>query len=127
VEQPELHVHPRLQTELGDLFAAGLTPVGEQHALFDDILGELIPNGRTFLIETHSEHLVLRLLRRIRERTDDELEQESPSVSPELLSVNYLQPSTEGAQLYHLRVDQNGEFIDSWPEGFFAERRKELF
>ena len=49
IEQPELHVHPGIQVELGDLFAHQLDHMGN------------------FLIETHSEHLLLRLLRRIEE------------------------------------------------------------
>ena len=48
VEQPELHVHPALQARLGDLLIWA-------------------NKERWFLIETHSEHLILRLLRRIRE------------------------------------------------------------
>jgi len=47
-EQPELHVHPRVQVAIGDM----LLNTSEK---------------TNFLIETHSEHLVLRLLRRIRE------------------------------------------------------------
>jgi predicted ATPase len=49
IEQPELHLHPRAQAELADLFIA------------------MARNGTSFLIETHSEHLLLRLRRRIAE------------------------------------------------------------
>lgn len=127
VEQPELHVHPRLQTELGDLVAATAAPAGEQPSLFEGHPSTLVPNGRTLLVETHSEHLVLRLLRRIRERHEDNASPDAPVVSSELLSVNYLQPGEKGVRLHHLRVDETGEFIDRWPEGFFAEREDELF
>lgn len=51
LEQPELHLHPRAQADLGDLLI--------------DALGQ----GHRFLIETHSEHLLLRLRRRIAETT----------------------------------------------------------
>lgn len=54
IEQPELHLHPALQTKLGDVF-------------IESALGE---NKNTFLLETHSEHLILRILRRIRESTE---------------------------------------------------------
>ena len=50
VEQPELHVHPAVQVALGDVFIDGIKN-----------------RNRTMLIETHSEHLLLRLLRRVRE------------------------------------------------------------
>ena len=42
IEQPEIHLHPALQAELGDVF-------------IESALGE---GGNTFLIETHSEHLL---------------------------------------------------------------------
>ena len=51
LEQPELHLHPRAQADLGDLLI--------------DALGQ----GHRFLIETRSEHLLLRLRRRIAETT----------------------------------------------------------
>src|SRR5262249_3051737 len=57
VEQPDLHVHPAIQLRLGDLFIQQITA----------------DPARRFLLETHSEHLLLRLLRRIRETTEDEL------------------------------------------------------
>ncbi|MDY1010330.1 AAA family ATPase [Sphingomonas sp. CFBP9019] len=127
VEQPELHVHPRLQTGLGDLFAFGVAPVGEQLALFGDMPPMAISNGRTFLIETHSEHLALRLLRRIREANEGEADPDAPTVTPAMLSINYALPGEAGLTLLRLRVDETGEFLDRWPEGFFAERRAELF
>ena len=70
VEQPELHIHPRLQTGLGDLFAYGATPEAEPRGIaaqLDQLMGD---DARGFLIETHSEHLALRLLRRIREANE---------------------------------------------------------
>lgn len=127
VEQPELHVHPRLQTELGDLFGAAVGPVIEQASLFEEYPATLTANGRTLLIETHSEHLVLRLLRRIRERNEGTLDPDAPLMAPELLSINYVEPHEDGARLHRLRVDHTGEFLDRWPEGFFAEREDELF
>ena len=51
MEQPEIHLHPALQAELGDVF-------------IEAALGE---RDNTFILETHSEHLILRLMRRIRE------------------------------------------------------------
>ena len=62
IEQPELHVHPAIQVGLGDLFIQAVTKNPEQ--LF---------TSKSLLIETHSEHIMLRLLRRIRETTDGEL------------------------------------------------------
>lgn len=107
IEQPELHVHPRLQTHLGDLFIEASA-------------------SRQLLIETHSEHLILRLLRRIRETTDGELPSGAPAFTPDQLSVMHVESTPTGAVFKRLRVDPTGEFIDRWPSGFFAERMAEL-
>ena len=109
IEQPELHVHPRLQVELGDLFA-------EQAA-----------GGGVFLIETHSEHLMLRLLRRMEETSGNELPEGKPPLRPEQISVVFLEQVDGEARATPLRVDKTGEFVDRWPQGFFDERADELF
>jgi hypothetical protein len=111
IEQPEVHVHPRLQADLADLLIEGIQPAADHR----------------FIIETHSEHLVLRLLRRIRETTAGELPEGHPGLRPEQLGVVYLQRGPEGAEVHPLRVDETGEFIDPWPKGFFEERARELF
>ncbi|MGE6569805.1 DUF3696 domain-containing protein [Shewanella vesiculosa] len=107
-EQPELHVHPRVQVAIGDL----LTQAN---------------NKASFVIETHSEHLVLRLLRRIRESTENELSDDLNRVSKEQVSIVYLEPSNKGVQVSHINIDEDGEFTSRWPSGFFGERREELF
>ena len=109
IEQPELHVHPRLQVELGDLFA-------EQAA-----------GGGVFLIETHSEHLILRLLRRIEETGSSELPAGKPALKPDQVSVVYVEQVGGEVRATRLRIDETGEFIDRWPQGFFDERADELF
>ena len=109
IEQPELHAHPKLQVELGDLFA---------HAAND---------GRVFLLENHSEHLMLRLLRRIEETHNGELPAGKPALRPEQVSVVYLDQVDGEVRATRLRIDETGEFIDRWPQGFFEERADELF
>ena len=84
-------------------------------------------SGNTFLIETHSEHLILRILRRIRETTDGELPQGIPDVYPEQVAVLYVQPGREDTEVLHIPVTADGEFERTWPNGFFAERAEELF
>ena len=111
VEQPEIHVHPAMQVGLGDLLIDAATRDGAR---------------RTFLIETHSEHLILRLLRRIRETTEGELGDDAPRFSPDKLSVIYVENTPDGVNIRRLRVDELGEFKDRWPKGFFAERMGEL-
>lgn len=81
----------------------------------------------TLIIETHSEHLILRLLRRIREAANGELEDENLRLRPEDVAVIYAKPTEKGTKLIELRITEEGDFADKWPDGFFAERAKELF
>ena len=111
IEQPEIHLHPALQAELADVF-------------IESALGEL---QNTFLLETHSEHLILRLLRRIRETSDHELPQGARALRPDDVCVLYVDPRASSSRVKELRIDSTGEFIDRWPDGFFADRAKELF
>jgi hypothetical protein len=116
IEQPELHVHPAIQVGLGDLLIQAVQTS-------ERIAG----TGKTLLIETHSEHIMLRLLRRIRETTDGELPPDVTELSTNNLSVVYVESAEDGVQFRRLRVDSDGEFLDPWPKGFFEERAEELF
>jgi len=111
IEQPEIHLHPALQAELGDLF----------------IHSALGGNGNTLLLETHSEHLILRILKRIRETAEGELPEGLTPVTPDQVSVLYVEPGKEGSEVLHIPITQDGEFERPWPRGFFAERARELF
>jgi len=116
IEQPELHVHPAIQVGLGDLFIAAA--VGDPDKL---------SARKSLIIETHSEHIMLRLLRRVREKSDDELPPGTLGLTPEDLSVIYVENGVEGVQFRPLRVGPDGDFMDRWPDGFFEERAEELF
>lgn len=119
IEQPEIHIHPKLQAELGDVF-------------IESALGE---NKNTFLLETHSEHLILRLLRRIRETTEGDftdwpeaLRAACPQgIKADDVAILYVEPGEEGATVIEMSVTSDGDFSRPWPGGFFAERSKELF
>jgi len=123
VEQPELHIHPALQVELGDLLCAHISPVdGWKGAEMQPIRG----NDKQFLFETHSEHLLLRLLRRIRQTSEGEIALDGETLSPDDLAVVYIDNSQGDSTANRLRVREDGEFIDPWPKGFFRERGEEL-
>lgn len=107
-EQPELHVHPRVQVAIGDLLTQSNSKVN-------------------FLIETHSEHLILRLLRRVRETTNGELPAGNRGVKPSDISIVFLSSSDDGVQASHLKITDDGDFSEDWPGGFFDERDEELF
>ena len=114
IEEPESHLHPKAQTELADVFI--------QSALGDG------PTN-TFIIETHSEHFILRVLRRIREcyESPEDYPEGLPKISPQDVSVIYMDPGKAGARAHVLRISEDGDFLDKWPAGFFEERREELF
>lgn len=116
IEQPELHVHPAIQVGLGDLFIEAV-----------QTSESMVGAGKTLLVETHSEHIMLRLLRRIRETTENEVPPGAIGLSPTDLAVIYVESSDDGVRFRPLRVDPEGEFIDRWPKGFFEERAEELF
>ena len=101
IEQPEIHLHPALQAELGDVFIESAT--GDRQ--------------NTFILETHSEHLILRLLRRVREKR----------ISPADMCVLFIEPTDHGSQVRELEYDEDGDFIDEWPGGFFEEAFREKF
>ncbi|MCC6127480.1 MAG: AAA family ATPase [Pirellulales bacterium] len=111
VEQPELHLHPGIQVSIGELF------------IFRASQKTVWP----ILVETHSEHMLLRLLRRIRETHDNELPPGHPGLSKEQVSVVCLEKEGGSVRAYPLRIDDTGEFVDRWPKGFFEERAEELF
>jgi len=110
VEQPEIHLHPRLQGELADFLieTAGVERAAVRRRTVD---------AKQWIVETHSEALIRRLQRRVRERT----------LHKEDLSVLYVEPLAHGSCVRELRLDDDGGFIDSWPDGFFDERFDEMF
>lgn len=112
LHQPELHLHPALQSALGDIFV------------------EVAKNfGCCHFVETHSEYILLRCLRRIRETTlGKHIVDSSLSLTRDDLAVIYFDPRLDGStEVRNIRVSSHGDFIDRWPRGFFEERGKDLF
>lgn len=109
IEQPELHIHPAVQVGLGDLFIDGA-----------------VNQGLSFLIETHSEHLVMRLQRRIRETSAGDLPQGQPPLSATDVNIVCVDRNDIGAVCaVEIGLDPDGKFTDRWPRGFFPERMRE--
>ena len=108
IEQPELHLHPALQCDLGDVFIAA-------HR-----------GGARAIIESHSEHILLRVLRRIRETTNGKVPR-SLSLKENDVTIYYFEPVKGETIVREIHIDRFGEFLDRWPGGFFAERDAELF
>lgn len=110
MEQPEIHLHPALQAELGDVF-------------IEAALGE---RKNTFILETHSEHLILRLMRRMRE-TYQGKDTGVPPVTPSDISVLYIEPDGARSIVREMPLNELGELVKTWPGGFFEEGLREQF
>jgi hypothetical protein len=110
IEQPELHLHPAVQCSLGDLFVRGANKEDE----------------RFFLVETHSEHLLLRLMRRMRETQNDSLPSPDLTLTPETITILFVE-TYEGRSIYReMPLNERGELVKAWPGGFFEEDMNEL-
>ena len=93
-EQPEIHLHPRSQATLGDLFI------------------DIAKDDKRLIVETHSEHMISRIQRRIAEGT----------VKREDVAIHYFEPNKEGTRVFEIKLNEVGQFIDEGlPENFFAE------
>lgn len=111
IEQPEIHLHPALQADLGDVF-------------IQSALGE----GRNrFLIETHSEHLLLRIMRRIRETANGKLPEGVPQITPKDVCVLFVEPDGSRSIVREMPLNEEGELVKAWPGGFFEEGLREVF
>lgn len=97
VEQPEIHLHPALQAELGDLFI-DVAQTGQ----------------RQVLVETHSEHLVLRVRRRVAEG----------KLKPDQVAILFVEKHGGKSKVRRLDLNSRGHFSD-WPKGFFDEAYQE--
>lgn len=111
IEQPEIHLHPALQADLGDVF-------------IESALGE---GKNRFLIETHSEHLLLRIMRRIRETSSGKLPEGCIPISPDDVMVLFVAPDGTQSVIHEMPLDKRGDLIKPWPGGFFEEDFRELF
>lgn len=97
VEEPEIHLHPKAQAELGDFFV------------------DLHERGVQSIVETHSEHMIIRLQKHIA----------SGRIKPTDICIYYTEPTPEGKTVRRLELDNRGVFTTDWPGGFFPERLEE--
>ena len=109
IEQPEVHLHPAHQAELGDLF---IRSAKEQ--------------GNTLLLETHSEHLLLRIMRRMRETSTGTLPEGAIAVRPEDVMVLFVESDGSQSIVREMPLDERGELVKAWPGGFFEEGLREI-
>ncbi|MFW0702090.1 DUF3696 domain-containing protein [Aliarcobacter butzleri] len=94
LEQPEIHLHPKMQMDIADYFLS------------------LALSDKNLIIETHSEHLINRLVRRI-------LEDETNKIK-ELIAIYFISPSENGAEVEPINIDPYKGIIN-WPKNFFDQ------
>ena len=93
VEQPEIHLHPKAQADIGELLCR-------------------TSQWRQVIVETHSVHVINRA--RILVARGD--------LDPSRVVVNYVARGKSGSHIVEIPILRDGEFGAEWPEGFFEER-----
>lgn len=93
IEQPEAHLHPSFQAEIADF------------------LIDVVNYGNRVMVETHSEHLLLRLQRRVAEE----------KIDPNKINICYFKETPEGSEKSNMKISETGYFVEPIPEGFFEE------
>jgi len=91
-EQPEIHLNPRIQAELGDFFIHIAKP------------------QKSLLIETHSEHILSRIQRRVSDGT----------LKPEDVIIYFISKHGTKSKIDEISISDKGQF-SYWPEGFFQD------
>jgi predicted ATPase len=98
-EQPELHLHPKVQTRLADFFLS------------------IVLTGKQCLIESHSEYLINRLRYRAAAESDGNRVTNNLKL--------YFVEKTDGVSTFReVKVNDYGAILD-WPEGFFDQSQFE--
>jgi predicted ATPase len=98
LEQPEIHLHPSVQSGLADVFIDAMRNRNVQ-----------------VVVESHSEHLLRRLQRRIAEQ----------AITPEQTALYFCEVTETGSRLQGLDVDLFGN-IRNWPKDFFGDEFGEM-
>ena len=103
IEQPEIHLHPAVQAGLADLF----------------ISVSRVRNIQ-LIVESHSEHLLNRLLRRVAEQSSSYGE-----ISKDHVGVYFATNSGGKSLLEPLKLNDSG-IIENWPKDFFGDQMGEI-
>lgn len=99
LEQPELHLHPLVQSRLCDLLCA------------------MAERDRQCLVETHSEYMINRLRLRIAQSRDSELENRA--------SIFFITKNESRSVFDEIKINRYGAIKD-WPKDFFDQSDSEI-
>jgi hypothetical protein len=99
IEEPEAHLHPRLQAMMAELFATSAKDY-----------------GNVLIVETHSEPLLLRLQRQVAEG----------SLAYERVGLFNVTRRGDSADVEVVTLKENGQLDYEWPGGFFDDRMDDL-
>ena len=104
IEEPEIHLHPSAQSCLADIFIDVLN--AREGGKKRDV---------QLIVETHSEHLLRRLQRRIAEK----------AIRHEDAVAYFVDTSVSPTTLKHLKVDVYGNILN-WPKDFFGNEMEDV-
>jgi predicted ATPase len=104
MEQPEIHLHPQVQSNLADAFISAVQ-AGENG----------VPRATQLIIETHSEHFLTRLQRRVAEGR----------IAKDDVAIYFVGQRDGHAELQELRLNDDGD-IENWPENFFGDEMDDV-
>jgi predicted ATPase len=104
LEQPEIHLHPSVQMTLADLFIEAVQSREGGH-----------DRAIQLIVESHSEHFLRRLQRRVAEQVID----------ADQVALYFCRRGKDGAVLEPLKVNLFGD-IENWPEDFFGDEMGEV-
>ncbi len=79
------------------------------------------------LLETHSEHVLLRVMRRMRETAEGRISDGLRPVRPEDVMVLFVEPDGPRSIVRQMPLNERGELVKAWPGGFFEEGLREVF
>jgi len=97
IEQPELHLHPKMQSKLTDFFVA------------------ISQSGIQCIIETHSEHIINALRYRVAKIASPDDEKLANDVQ-----IYFVKKDEKGTLFKSITMDKYA-YISEWPEDFFDE------
>lgn len=129
IEQPELHLHPRAQASLADLFVNKIQKLVENPTRPEEPKREY--TGVHFLLETHSEHILLRLRRRIIETASENAPKEidiNRQLTNDDLALYFAERLHGQGIVQSVSINRLGEFeyVPAGFRDFFADDMEEI-